>query len=63
MSTGIELVALKNDSAAYPLAQRPGARVAANSAPGEYLSMRLGGEEYAIEILKVQEIQIGRAHV
>lgn len=57
MSTGTELVAMNTDSGAYPLAHRTGARVAANSAPGEYLSMRLGGEEYAIEILKVQEIR------
>jgi purine-binding chemotaxis protein CheW len=56
MSTGTEIVAVHADTA-YPLAQRPGARVAANSAPGEYLSMRLGDEEYAIEILRVQEIR------
>ena len=30
----------------------------------EFLSFRLGAEEYGIEILKVQEIrEIGRAHV
>ena len=57
MSTGTDLVAANTHRAAYPLGQRPGASVVANSAPGEYLSMRLGGEEYAIEILKVQEIR------
>lgn len=53
MST--EIVAL--NTTAYPVAQRSSARIAANSAPGEYLSMRLGNEEYAIEILRVQEIR------
>lgn len=57
MSNSTELVTVNPDSAAYPLAQRSASRVAANSAPGEYLSMRLGNEEYAIEILKVQEIR------
>ena len=37
------------------------------STGGEYLTMKLGNEEYGIDILKVQEIrgydEIGRAHV
>lgn len=57
MSTGTDLVTVSPDSASYPMVQRSTSRVAANSAPGEYLSMRLGNEEYAIEILKVQEIR------
>lgn len=57
MSTGNELVPLTSTGGAVALASRAGARLVANSAPGEYLSMRLGGEEYAIEILKVQEIR------
>lgn len=57
MDTETELVAVNAEATVYPLAERPGARVAANSSPGEYLSMRLGDEEYAIEILKVQEIR------
>ncbi len=34
-----------------------GARGAANGAPREYLTFKLGAEEYGIDILKVQEIR------
>jgi hypothetical protein len=38
-------------------AATPTAHAACTAAPGEYLSCRLGREEYAIDILRVQEIR------
>ena len=41
-----------------PVARAPGARATAVvAAAGEYLTFRLGAEEYGIDILKVQEIR------
>src|SRR5688572_28888183 len=37
--------------------QQPGYRAAAEAATSEYVTFRLGGESYGIEILKVREIR------
>jgi purine-binding chemotaxis protein CheW len=56
-STAMETIAEARRVEA-PLARQPAARAAAVvAAAGEYLTFRLGAEEYGIDILKVQEIR------
>jgi purine-binding chemotaxis protein CheW len=56
-STAMETIAEARRVEA-PLARQPTARAAAAvAAAGEYLTFRLGAEEYGIDILKVQEIR------
>jgi purine-binding chemotaxis protein CheW len=56
-STAMETIAEARRVEA-PLARQPAARAAAAvAAAGEYLTFRLGAEEYGIDILKVQEIR------
>jgi purine-binding chemotaxis protein CheW len=56
-NTAMETIAEARRAEA-PVARPPTARVAAVvAAAGEYLTFRLGAEEYGIDILKVQEIR------